>query len=81
MRSDRNHEGYQDPTAAQAILRASVGQDDEKGQTYRLKEAKGFQEAEEVLRGGRQIVEILKLLAIAAGVLAGLQIAKYLDKK
>ena len=53
MRSDRNHEGYQDPTAAQAILRASVGQDDEKGLTYRLKEAKGFKEAVGALRGGR----------------------------
>ena len=55
MRSDRNHKGYRDPTAAQAIQRASVGQDDEKGLTYRLKEAKGFQEAVGALRGGGRL--------------------------
>lgn len=50
MRSDRNHEGYRDPTAAQAILRASVGQKEERELTYKLKEVKAFIEAVEKLR-------------------------------
>lgn len=47
MKSDRNHEGYHDPTASQAIMRADRSR---KGLlyntvalTYQLQEARGFQ--------------------------------------
>lgn len=46
MKSDRNHEGYHDPTASQAIRRADRNRKEAEechGLAYQLQETRGFQ--------------------------------------